>query len=1163
MQRIQYSGFDYARHFTTALATAIAVLACGATLASCASSRTGTSPVGESPRAPTAGPEAVTLREAAPLLLRAAVATPNPTAPRVAEPIAAFRAPLARANQPAPAPGLRTRIARIAELLEQDDTDVALLACDAAAKEFPANAEPLELALLVRLREGRPRAVAEVIGRIRAIDAANPFVVALDGLRAAGEGDPASALASLSWFVGDGALSRRGALVPLTTEPGELEEQAAVAALRLGAPRAALEALDAAMAARAQAGGEGASERLRMLGLLRADALAGLGRGGDALRALAELSTAPGNPEGAVDAIEILAALRADALREEADGADAVLRDALPRWLRQPTNDAMLWRAVHAAVRASGDARTEALGRLDGQRDAAGAMRHALVAAALDPARHTQPLDDAWLDVSDLGAPIDRTALTLSFAHIARVRPERLVSLACYVAHWRANELDAVATALLACGVAVDPLLAELAQRGDSPGAAALVSRIHGRFGFAEEAQRLAADARTQMPSSKVLRVADALAAVDLLDATLLGRVDEVARRDDGSTDRTMALAWYALQEMPTARARADEALRFDGRDRVARLCGAVASLEDPTLRATAAATVREIAAGADALGSEAWGMRAEVVAAVPGATGVLPDWPPCANAVAALRSFGMEAESMRLPLAAEAYALMEELDPAQRAIGALVRIASGPQPPAGWRRWCGVVLGESPALPDRRRVAAAVAAAEVTEIPSAPFSARFDAICGAPRELARSARIGAIESRPDTPETQSLLVLADCDRAAHDDALARIGRIAQAGDGRLPTLAARRVLAAMTRIADAEPSRAPALRILLTQLVARMDRMSPADLLEANKVFLAAESSPEELAAFERGLAERARPMLNSESDACIEALGGLTKRADDPFAAAELAEALCAQPRIAPEVRARIATAAVALRIGAGAGASEVERSLDGLIQAGAAPWADAGRGESAAPSQPMVRALLRTAELFTLLGRADDARLLLESAERIEPDEADVLNSLAYAELERGELSDAAVSRAERAASARPDDPAVLDTIGFLRYRQGRFRDDAAGPGAVSIFRQALRIRPNSPSIATLDHLGDALWRAGDQEGAVKSWQQVAAIARKRYPPDVFGSRMVAFQQRNYGFELVPTVQFVRREYGSVVDRAQRKLEQVARGVPPEVAECAAGK
>ena len=145
------------------------------------------------------------------------------------------------------------------------------------------------------------------------------------------------------------------------------------------------------------------------------------------------------------------------------------------------------------------------------------------------------------------------------------------------------------------------------------------------------------------------------------------------------------------------------------------------------------------------------------------------------------------------------------------------------------------------------------------------------------------------------------------------------------------------------------------------------------------------------------------------------------------------------------------------------------------------------------------------------------------------------------------------------AERAARLAPDDPAVLDTLGVLRYHQGRFRDDASGPGAITLFRQALRVDPDDPSLATLDHLGDALWRDGDQAGAIRCWQQVAQVAKLRYPPDAMARSLREFQRREFGIELVSPVEFVQKQYGRIVDRAEQKLQEVARGVTPSVPEC----
>jgi hypothetical protein len=1161
--------------------------------------------------------------------------------------IAMFRTPLGAREAVEPSPVLRRELTRIAEALEQDDVQVALSLCELAARAHPAAVEPLELALLARMRTEDAEAVTATIERIGRIDPASPFFVALRGMRAASVGDAAAALGSLAWFVGPEALPRRGALAPLFTAPGELEEQAAFAALRLGRAQAALEALDAAIDAASEAGrrqgaGDGAAERrasaprrVEALELLRADALALLGRNDEALDALTPLADelSRGRTE---DPLPLLAAIRLDALRAVgasvhgaderaavagADPAseamsdavadavtdaatDAPLDRAVADLVALPSDELRLWRVVSLAARAGREARTRATVAVDGARATFGPIRHALLLAAFDPARRTQSLDDAWLELRDLGAPIDRAALRLTLRHLARHKRERLLPVAAVVAQWRPNELDAVAVALLASGVDADALLDGLSGLGGNPAATALRSRIESRFGFAARGQSTASEGRAAFPASKVLRVAAAMSAVDLADATLLAEVDGAARDDDGSIDRTFALAWFALQEMPTARARAEDALRFDARDDAAALCKSLASLEDPESRAEAAVRIRALADRTDWIGAEAWSMQGEVRAAEPRALEPTPAearaadpradgsdtaWPAAASATAALRALATWCESQRIPLAAECLALAEEIDPAQGAVRSLQRLSISPQAPPRFAAWSRAAIAEAPALPERRLLGVARAAV-AREIPEAPLSARFDAIAAAPREIRARIEREALALRPATVVAKALECEMLAEQGEFDAALARVDEVIGTGASSppqssspapdpapLPTMAGRRVLATLVRIAEREPARGPALAARVEPLVLRLRRLSPADLRAAGTVRMMDDPGPGATQRCMELLGDRARPMLDAECDACIEMLGALATKADDPFASAVLAERLCMQRRIAPEVRARLATAAVALRVGAGADADETVALVDRLLAAGAVPWSETvlrpartpsgARGELApsrgelAPSRGA--ALARAAELFGLLGSEGESRALLEAALAASPDDADIMNSVAYADIEAGAITARTASLAERAGRARPDDPAVLDTIGWLRYQQGRFRDDASGAGAISILRQALRIRPSSPSIATLDHLGDALWRAGDQEGAVRSWQQVGVVARRRYPPELFGERMSLYQRRTFGFELVPIVRFVRREFAAVVERTQRKLEQVAAGTPPEVAECTAAR
>ena len=1069
---------------------------------------------------------------------------------------AEFRRPLgAAAIVPAPSIDLRAELERVSRLLADGDVAEARASAAQAAERFPSNTEPLELVLLCCLRQEDSRGFEEAVGRIARIDPASPFVVAHAGLRAASAGDWDACLGNLSWFVGEGALPRRGRLVPLFAAAGEFEEQAGFAALRLGRYRAAESILAAA------AGSVESPRRARLAMLLRSDALAALGSWDEARRAIG----GPPNGSDAGDPIVALESLRLDRIRLQAGDSAALLDEAVAALLQAPASDVALWRMLRAADAANSADRIRALGRIEPRRDALGSFRHALATAALDPTRRTQALDDAWLDVSDLGAPVDRVALGLSLRHIRRNAPVRLVPLACFVAEWRPNDLDSVAFALLGSGAGPDEIVVALEARRDAA-AAALRARALARFGFPEEAFAAVQSARRERPTSKVLRVAAALSAVDLLDATLLGEVDAVARRDDGSTDRTMALAWYALQEMPIARERAAAAIAFDGRDRAARLCLALASLEVPSERSAAAEAVRSLAGGPDSTGGEAWAMRAEVASSLPPAESkrVAESWPSGANSIAALRALAAECEAARVPLAAECLGLIEQVDPMQRALVAFARLGPAQRPVAS-DAWIAALAEDAPALPDRRLLARIGAAEVAAELPAQPASARFDWMNHAPRQSVRAYRMSMVAMRPDGPEKQSILMLEDIERQRLPEAMQRAVSLAGDGGGRLPALAARRAMMGLAELADGGvdggAGGGASMRQVVVRLVQRMDRMAPADLAQAMRLFMGTNPGPSEVEPFAGELARRARPMLVSEVRGAIESLGGIARVADDPFAAAALAKALAIDDRSAVEVRRRLATAAVGLAVGAGADAGECAGLVGMLSARGACPFEETDSPQADTGALQTARALQRAAELYALLGQSAEARALLGSALDLAPADAELLNGIAYADLERGEVGDTTAAMAEQAAAARPDDPGILDTLGFLRYHQGRFADDRAGVGAVSLFRQALRLRPNSPSITTLDHLGDALWRSGDQQGAIRSWQQVGVVARRRYPPELFQRRMSSFQLERFGFELISTARFVRREYGAVVERAERKLEQVARGEPPDVADCSA--
>ena len=111
---------------------------------------------------------------------------------------------------------------------------------------------------------------------------------------------------------------------------------------------------------------------------------------------------------------------------------------------------------------------------------------------------------------------------------------------------------------------------------------------------------------------------------------------------------------------------------------------------------------------------------------------------------------------------------------------------------------------------------------------------------------------------------------------------------------------------------------------------------------------------------------------------------------------------------------------------------------RLYGALLRAGRADEADRMAADwiRAQPRDTMMRTLV--AQRAIAQNRLQDARRLYEEALAVNPDDAMVLNNLAWVE---GELKEpGALARAERALALAPDHPAILDTLGTLQIAGG---------------------------------------------------------------------------------------------------------------------------
>jgi len=135
-------------------------------------------------------------------------------------------------------------------------------------------------------------------------------------------------------------------------------------------------------------------------------------------------------------------------------------------------------------------------------------------------------------------------------------------------------------------------------------------------------------------------------------------------------------------------------------------------------------------------------------------------------------------------------------------------------------------------------------------------------------------------------------------------------------------------------------------------------------------------------------------------------------------------------------------------------------------------------------------------------------DAAARLYRVTLRYDPAHAMANNNLGYQILESGDNLDEAETLIQRAYDANPNSPAVIDSLGWVRYRRGIILDqtDADGnivtEGAVTLLERAVEIarRENDPGLFELHtHLGDAYWRAGRQDKALEQWRAGRAAAQ----------------------------------------------------------------
>ena len=127
-----------------------------------------------------------------------------------------------------------------------------------------------------------------------------------------------------------------------------------------------------------------------------------------------------------------------------------------------------------------------------------------------------------------------------------------------------------------------------------------------------------------------------------------------------------------------------------------------------------------------------------------------------------------------------------------------------------------------------------------------------------------------------------------------------------------------------------------------------------------------------------------------------------------------------------------------------------------------------------------------LYRRGGSYERIGEYEKADKDLLSSLKISPDDAYVLNYLAYSWLERNYKINEAIKMLENAYASKSDDPYIIDSIGWAYYLIEDYIK------AEKFLKRAVELMPDDPIVN--DHYGDILWKLNRKIQARYFWKNV---------------------------------------------------------------------
>lgn len=140
------------------------------------------------------------------------------------------------------------------------------------------------------------------------------------------------------------------------------------------------------------------------------------------------------------------------------------------------------------------------------------------------------------------------------------------------------------------------------------------------------------------------------------------------------------------------------------------------------------------------------------------------------------------------------------------------------------------------------------------------------------------------------------------------------------------------------------------------------------------------------------------------------------------------------------------------------------------------------------AAGSTEPLAEALAQRSIIYEQFGKRGKMIADLETALKLTPDNAQIMNNLGYSLLSDSKRLDEGFALLQTAYQINPDDTAVNDSIGWAYYLKG----DAES--ALPYLRYSFE---NDPEPEVAAHLGEVLWALGERDQAVDVWTQAAHL------------------------------------------------------------------